>query len=224
MVDKELLRDRYLAVKASLPPHVLLVAITKKRTVEEIHALYELGHRDFGENYPQELRDKYPHLPDDIRWHFTGTLQTNKVKYIAPVVALVHAVHDRKLLDELDKRITAEGRKIPVLFQVHIARESSKQGMTPQEVLDLVAGWDPVRWASLIPAGLMGMATFTDDLDQVRLEFRGLKELFEKIRLTQPGWSEHFKELSMGMSGDVQVAIEEGSTMVRIGTAIFGDR
>jgi PLP dependent protein len=222
MSTMDRLEDRYAQVMREIPDHVKLIAVSKKRTLQEIKALYDLGHRRFGESYPQELRDKHPLLPQDIEWHFIGNLQSNKVKYIAPVASLVHTVDGAAILDQLEKRVSAAGRRLPVLYQVHIAREETKHGMDPQEVDDLLK--EHSRWPSLVPTGLMGMATNTDDQEQVRHEFRGLKALFDRIQRDLGSSLPHFKELSMGMSDDAPLAIAEGSTMVRIGTAIFGER
>lgn len=223
-VDREGLEARYARVSGSLPPHVTLVAVSKTRSVEEIQALYDLGHRDFGENYPQELREKQPQLPKDIRWHFIGHLQTNKVKYIAPFVHRVHAVDSERLLDELEKRAATAGRSIGVLLQLHIAQEESKHGLNEGQLLDLVEHWDHARWSHLHLCGLMGMATLTDDQNVIRREFAALAGLFKRLRASGMVNDKVFRELSMGMSGDVAIAIQEGSTMVRIGTAIFGER
>lgn len=218
------LAERYARVRASIPAHVKLIAVSKTRTVEEIRALYDLGHRDFGENYPQELRDKQPLLPDDITWHFIGNLQTNKVKYIAPYVQLVHTVDGPKVLDELEKRAGATGRAIGVLVQVHIAQEETKHGLDPEEARSLVTGWDAQRWPHLQLRGLMGMATNTDDSALVTAEFQALATLFRSLRGSAGVDPAQFAELSMGMSSDAPLAIAAGSTMVRIGTAIFGER
>jgi len=218
------LAERYTTIKSKLPPHVTLVAVSKTRTVEEIRALYDLGQRDFGENYPQELRDKQPQLPDDIRWHFIGHLQTNKVKYIAPFVHLVHAVDSERLLDELEKRAASAGRSIGVLLQLHIAEEETKHGLDEPELRDLVERWDASRWPHLELKGLMGMASLTADQAQVQREFARLGKLFKELRTDNATDTEPFGELSMGMSGDAGLAIAEGSTIVRIGTALFGER
>jgi pyridoxal phosphate enzyme (YggS family) len=218
------LAERYTTIKSTLPPHVTLVAVSKTRTVEEIRALYDLGQRDFGENYPQELRDKQPQLPDDIRWHFIGHLQTNKVKYIAPFVHLVHAVDSERLLDELEKRAASADRSIGVLLQLHIAQEETKHGLDEAELRGLVEGWDATRWPHLDLKGLMGMASLTADQTQVQHEFAGLGKLFKELRAGNVIDTERFCELSMGMSGDAGLAIAEGSTIVRIGTALFGER
>lgn len=224
-MDKVLLKERYLAVKEQLPPGVQLVAVSKKRTVEEIQALYDLGHRAFGENYPQELRDKQPLLPPDIEWHFIGSLQTNKVKYLLPFVHLVHSIDRPSLLDELNKRSASAACTPGVLLQVHIAREESKQGFAPDELRALVAGGPlEARWPSLRFRGLMGMATNTDDHRQVQHEFHELALLHQEMLCTGHVDDAKFRELSMGMSADLHEALEAGSTLVRIGTAIFGER
>ena len=218
------LSDRYHAVLDALPPNVKLIAVSKTRTVDEIKALYDLGQRAFGENYPQELRDKQPLLPTDIEWHFIGHLQRNKVKYISSFVHLVHAVDDTPLLDELQKRALAADRSISVLLQVHIAQEETKHGFDANEVRDLMAGWDPVRWDRLVLGGLMGMATNTHDREQVRREFEGLASLQRELYSARGEQHPRFTELSMGMSGDADLAIAAGSTLVRIGSSIFGPR
>lgn len=224
-MDKAQLTQRYGRVRESIPAHVKLIAVSKKRTVEEIQALYDLGHRAFGENYPQELRDKQPLLPADIEWHFIGSLQANKVKYIVPFVHLVHSVDRLSLLDELNKRATAAGRTLGVLLQVHIGEEETKHGFTADELRLLAAeGAMQKRWPGLRFRGLMGMATLTDDLGQVGREFSQVAALRENMLRTGTMDKEEFTELSMGMSGDLGEAIAAGSTMVRIGTAIFGER
>lgn len=221
-LDRSALAERYHAVKASLPPHVTLVAVSKTRTVEEIKALYDLGHRAFGENYPQELRDKQPLLPADIEWHFIGHLQSNKVKYIAPFAHLVHGVDGEKLLDELDKRAGQSQRVQNVLLQAHIAQEETKHGFSAVEIRDLSTL--PWRWNNLRLRGLMGMASNTGDQRQVKHEFEGLARLFKELKAGEAGTGPAFDTLSMGMSGDAPLAIAAGSTLVRIGTAIFGER
>lgn len=215
------LAERYHQVKASLPEHVLLVAVSKTRSVEEIRALYDLGHRDFGENYVQELRTKQPLLPADIRWHFIGHLQRSNVKHIASFIHLVHGVDGTSLLDELEKRAAAANRSIDVLAQVHIAQEETKHGLSPEEAEALVLGSGEWQWPHIRLRGLMGMATNTADMARVCAEFAGLSALFNRLRSTG---REGFDTLSMGMSGDAALAIANGSTMVRIGTAIFGER
>lgn len=223
-MDHQALADRYARVKSTIPAHVTLIAVSKTRTVEEIQALHDLGHRDFGENYPQEMRDKHPLLPPDIRWHFIGHLQTNKVKYIAPFVHLVHTVDGPKVLDELQKRAFAADRSIQVLVQVHIAQEETKHGLDPEEARSLISNWDPLRWSRVDVQGLMGMATNTADEVRVKSEFDGLSDLFRSLRGSKAVDPGRFTLLSMGMSSDAPLAIAAGSTMVRIGTALFGER
>lgn len=219
-----MLRERYEQVKASLPPHVELVAVSKTRSAEEILALYDLGQRAFGENYPQELAAKQPQLPADIAWHFIGHLQTNKVKLIAPFVQLIHGVDSARLLDEIDKRAGALGRSQDVLLQVHIAREETKHGFSSAEVTALLARGDAAEhWPNVRICGLMGMATLTEDRVLVSAEFHDLHDLFKKIQVAHPELL-HFTRLSMGMSNDAALAIAAGSNLVRIGTALFGER
>lgn len=217
------LADRYARVKASLPSHVQLIAVSKTRTVQEIRALYDLGHRAFGENYPQELKEKQAQLPMDIAWHFIGHLQRSNVKLIAPFVHLIHGVDDEKLLSEIDKRAKAAGRVIDVLLQVHIAKEETKHGLSEPELRALVDAWSGDRWPNVRVRGLMGMATNTEDNALVVAEFHGLASLFREMKVNGP-FGAAFDQLSMGMTSDYGLAIAEGSTMVRIGTAIFGER
>jgi PLP dependent protein len=213
------LAERYHAVRSRIPPGVTLVAVSKTRSVAEIQALYDLGHRAFGENYPQELREKQPLLPADIEWHFIGHLQTNKVKYIAPFVQLVHGVDSLKLLDELDRRAAQNGKIQEVLLQVHIAMEETKHGFGVEEVLALgAAAWS---WNNLMVRGLMGMASNTTDHHQVLNEFEGLRAVFDRLA---GSFGPRFDTLSMGMSADVKEALAAGSTLLRVGTAIFGER
>ena len=200
---------------------VTLVAVSKIKPNADIQALYDLGQRDFGENYVQELVEKQAALPKDIRWHYIGHLQTNKVKYIAPFVHLIQGVDSLKLLKEINKQGAKCNRVINCLLQVHIAQEETKFGMDAtelEEVKNNISGLANVRIE-----GLMGMGSFSDDLSKVRMEFRNLKVLFDSFRL----WTmDHgpWTILSMGMSGDYALAIEEGSTMVRIGSLLFGAR
>jgi len=224
MSMEQSLAERYAAIKAGIPAGVTLVAVSKTRSASEVQALYDLGHRDFGENYPQELREKQPVLPADIRWHFIGHLQRSNVKYIAPYVHLIHGVEDERLLDEIAKRGAAAGRVIDVLLQVHIAQEETKHGLSPDELRNAVRSWPWGSWPQVRVRGLMGMATLTDDREQVRTEFRALHALWNEVRNMGAFPAAEFTELSMGMSSDADLAIQEGTTMVRIGTAIFGDR
>lgn len=217
------LADRYHRLKSTLPQHVQLIAVSKTRTVQEIRALYDLGHRAFGENYPQELKEKQPQLPSDIEWHFIGHLQTNKVKLIAPFVHLVHSADSERLLDELNKRATGLGRSIGALLQVHVAQEETKHGFAPEELRTLVPEWRG-RWPGLHVQGLMAMASLTGERSRIEAEFSLAAGLFKELKTMGVFTAESFTELSMGMSGDLDLAIAHGSTMVRVGTALFGDR
>ena len=203
---------------------VQLVAVSKIKPVSDIMALYNAGQRDFGENYVQELVDKQPQLPNDIRWHFIGHLQSNKVKYIAPFIHLVHGVDSLKLLKEINKQGAKSSRIISCLLQVHIAEEETKFGFDEIELQAAVAEIQTsTGYANVKVVGLMGMASFSDDLEKVRREMRLLKKLYDEHRTKE---TENFSLsiLSMGMSGDYMLAIEEGSNMVRIGSLLFGAR
>lgn len=201
-----------------------LVAVSKTRTIEEILALYDRGHRLFGENRVQEMVDKREALPKDIEWHIIGVLQTNKVKYIVPFVSLIHSVDSLKLLLEIEKRAAQVGRTVDCLLQFHICTEQTKQGLSEEEAGELLSAirQQPLRFSRI--CGVMGMATFTEDMDQVREEFHRLSNIFDSLKREHFAGAHHFREISMGMSDDYKVALEEGSTMVRIGTLLFGPR
>ena len=211
-------KEQYLKLSEQLQKkEVVLVAVSKIQPAEAIQELYNSGHRDFGENYVQELLSKQESLPKDIRWHFIGHLQSNKIKYIAPFVSLIHGVDSFKLLKEISKQGVKLGKKINLLLQVHIATEATKFGMDEAELADVMQLLQQEPLPGINIRGLMGMASFSDDRDRVRAEFRLLKKLFD----------EYFTKgdiLSMGMSGDYRLALEEGTTMVRIGSLIFGER
>jgi hypothetical protein len=196
--------------------NITLVAVSKTKPVEDILELYNLGHRDFGENYVQELTEKAEKLPNDIRWHFIGHLQTNKVKSIVPFIYLIHGVDSLKLLKEIDKQAEKNKRVIDCLLQVHIAQEETKFGFDETELLNS----ELKQFSNVRIKGLMGMASLTDDINKIRIEFKSLKILFEKLKTQNPELS----ILSMGMSADYKIAIEEGSNMVRIGSLLFGER
>ena len=203
-----------------------LIAVSKLKSAADIQALYDLGQRDFGENYVQELVEKQAVLPKDIRWHFIGHLQSNKVKYIAPFVHLIHGVDSFRLLSEIDKQARKCERVIPCLLQIHIAGEETKFGLDEKEMIELLEYYE-ARKESLNHIridGLMGMASFTEEQDEVRAEFRNLKALFHLARQSYFLGQEHFRILSMGMSGDYGLAVQEGSTHVRIGSLLFGKR
>lgn len=212
--------ENLLEIKEKLPENVQLIAVSKTRSTDEIMEAYEAGQRDFGENKVQEMAAKYELLPKDIRWHMIGHLQRNKVKYIAGFVHLIHGVDSLRLLEEIDRRAKLSNKSINCLLQVHIAEETTKFGFDPEEIVNLLKGNELSKLGHVNIRGLMGMATFTNDSEQILREFRILKQLFDHQIHGQ------FEDavLSMGMSGDYKLAIEAGSTMVRIGSSIFGER
>lgn len=212
-VNKETYHDINEELRLS---NISLVAVSKTKSIEDILELYDLGHRDFGENYVQELVEKAAQLPTDIRWHFIGHLQSNKVKSIVPFVYLIHGVDSLKLLKEIDKQAEKNKRVIDCLLQVHIAQEETKFGFNENELFNL----DLKQFSNVRIKGLMGMASLTDDVNKVRIEFKYLKTLFEKIKVENPDLT----ILSMGMSADYKIALGEGSNMVRIGSLLFGER
>ncbi len=202
-----------------------LVAVSKTKPPEILQEAYEAGIRVFGENKVQEMVEKFEVLPKDIEWHFIGHLQRNKVKYIAPFVSLIHAVDSLKLLQEIDKQALRNNRTIDCLLQIYIAQEHTKFGLAEIEVLELLQSESCQNLKNIRLRGLMGMATNTDNLVQIRQEFRALKNLFEKIKTKFTYLDNlYFSEISMGMSGDYQIALEEGSTLVRVGSKLFGSR
>lgn len=205
---------------------VTLIAVSKTKPASDIQDMYALGQRDFGENYVQELVDKEASLPKDIRWHYIGHLQSNKVKYIAPFVYLVHAVDSFKLLQEINKQAAKHNRTIKVLLQMHIADEETKHGLDETGIVELVSEYETQasQLQNIEICGMMGMATFTDDTEKIRAEFKRLEKAFINLRNTFFMHKPAFNTLSMGMSSDYKIAIEEGSTMVRIGSLLFGER
>lgn len=212
------------AVLKQIDGRAKLVAVSKTKPNEELIQAYEAGQRVLGENKVQELVGKYESLPKDIEWHMIGHLQSNKVKYIAPFVSLIHGVDTEKLLKTINKEGKKNNRKIACLLQVHIAQEQTKFGFSEEELLDLLTPilLNELEFVEL--KGVMGMATFTNDTDQIRHEFKSLKNVFDKLKTQVFADDSGFSEISMGMSGDYQLAIEEGSTMVRVGSSIFGVR
>jgi PLP dependent protein len=217
--------ENFLAIQKELrEKNVVLVAVSKTKPADDIMELYRLGQRDFGENYVQELVEKQAQLPQDIRWHFIGHLQSNKVKYIAPFVHLIHGVDSFKLLQEINKQAQKTGRIIGVLLQVHIAQEETKFGLDEHELHEILDKPEVLgELKNIRISGLMGMASFSDDENVIRSEFNYLKLLFDKYAKYQtPGFQP--ETLSMGMSADYKIAIEEGSNMVRIGSLLFGAR
>lgn len=207
---------------SSLP--ITLVAVSKTHSPESIRTLYALGQRDFGENRPQEMLEKHGALPQDIQWHFIGHLQTNKVRLIAPFVHLIQSIDSWKLLQEVDKQAAKAGRVLDCLLQFHIAREETKFGFDETTVRSMLL--DPAyrALAHVRVCGVMGMASFTDDHLQIRAEFEALRHIFDSLQRDFFAADPHFRTCSMGMSGDWRIALEAGSTMVRIGSSIFGDR
>jgi PLP dependent protein len=216
-------RLAYEQIKSELDAkNVTLVAVSKTKPVEDILALYDLGHRDFGENYVQELTEKAEKLPQDIRWHFIGHLQSNKVKQIASFVHLIHGVDSLNLLKEINKQGAKINRVINILLQVHIAEEETKFGLSETELEEVKKYSANLDVRNIKVRGLMGMASFTEDMNKVRQEFQLLRRLLEELRLPISDYDAPI--LSMGMSADYKVAIEEGSNMVRIGSLLFGAR
>jgi hypothetical protein len=205
---------------------VQLVAVSKTKTEAEILQLYNLGQRHFGENYVQELIDKQEHLPIDIKWHFIGHLQSNKVKYIAPFIHLIHAIDNFNLLKEVNKQALKNDRVIDVLLQMHVATEETKFGLDDKELTELLDIYTTQKnnLKNIRICGIMGMATNTEDLNQVRAEFSKIYATYKTVGQTYFPNEEFYKHCSMGMSGDYEIAIEEGSNMVRIGSLLFGTR
>ena len=212
------------ALKRELPANVTLVAVSKTKPIEVVKEAYDAGQRIFGENKVQELSDKYELLPKDINWHFIGHLQTNKVKFIAPFVSLIHSVDRLKLIKEIGSRAAQQNRTIDCLLQVHIAQESHKFGFDQKELRTLIENETFQQFPHIRIRGLMGMATFTDDKSQLMDEFHSLNSFFISLKNNYFNGNQHFDTLSMGMSNDFPLAIQEGSNMVRVGSAIFGAR
>jgi len=216
--------ENLLKIKSTISNNVTLVAVSKTKPNSMIVEAYNENQRHFGENKVQDLVDKFESLPKDIKWHFIGHLQTNKVKYIAPFVHLIHAVDSLKLLKEINKQGLKNNKVIDVLIQFHIAQEESKFGLSYDDAVNLLNTLPQYNFTNVRIIGVMGMATFTDNTNQVRQEFKTLHQYFSKIKQQFYPDAPYFKEISMGMSGDYQIAIEEGSTMVRVGSSIFGKR
>lgn len=211
-------------LRQNLPPGCKLIAVSKTKPVEKILEAYDADQRIFGENKVQELVPKHEALPKDIEWHMIGHLQTNKVKYIAPFISLIHSVDSFKLLEEINKQAERANRVISCLLQIHIAEEETKFGFSEEELMDLLQSENLRAFSHVKIIGLMGMATLTNDSQQIKREFKSLKSLFDKISLLPLPVQVEMKELSMGMSSDYTIAVSEGSTMIRVGTSIFGER
>ncbi len=219
-----LIAQNVASLQSLLPENCRLIAVSKTKPIEALREAYDAGVRDFGENKVQEMTDKHAQLPQDVRWHMIGHLQRNKVKYIAPFVSLIHSVDSRRLLQEINKQGAKAERVIDCLLQVHIAEEESKFGLSDDELLALLGSEALGAATHVRVVGLMGMATFSDNPEDARPEFKHLKQLFERAKQLDLPNNVVLEQLSMGMSGDYAVALEEGSTMIRIGTTIFGKR
>ncbi|WP_277013994.1 YggS family pyridoxal phosphate-dependent enzyme [Flavobacterium lindanitolerans] len=218
------IKNNLLEIKATLPDNVTLVAVSKTKPVSDLMEAYEAGQRVFGENKIQEMAEKFEQMPKDIEWHMIGHVQTNKVKFMASFVSLVHGVDSLRLLEEINKQALKNNRVIDCLLQVHIAEEETKFGLSESELNELLQSESFSQLKNIKIKGLMGMATFTDNQNQIEKEFKHLKSVFDRLAQTQKTDNYEMKILSMGMSGDYQLAIECGSTMVRIGSSIFGTR
>lgn len=219
-----MIAEKLQEIKQEIPGDVTLVAVSKTKPNEAIMEAYNAGQRIFGENKVQELTQKHEDLPKDIEWHMIGHLQSNKVKYIAPFVDLIHGVDSFKLLKEINKQGAKNDRIINVLLQFHIAREESKFGLNLDEAQNILSSDEFLAMHNINICGVMGMATFTQNEEQIQEEFRTLENYFHVLKSHFFKFNHNFKEISMGMSGDYQLAIEEGSTMIRVGSSIFGER
>ena len=217
------IQENLLKIKATLPSHVTLVAVSKTKPISDLMQAYEGGQRVFGENKIQEMTEKWEQMPKDIQWHMIGHIQSNKVKYMAPYVSLIHGVDSLKLLEEINKQAQKNNRIIDCLLQLHIAEEETKFGLNEEELSKLLQSEIFGNLKNIKIVGLMGMATFTENQTQIKREFQHLKTIFDNNQQATTD-NRHLTTLSMGMSGDYQLAIECGSTMVRIGSSIFGGR
>lgn len=217
-------RENLLQVKSQVPDNVCLIAVSKTKPVEAIQEAYDCGQRVFGENKAQEMRDKHAVLPQDIQWHMIGHLQENKIKYIIPYVTMIHSIDSLKLLKEVNKKAIQCERVVDCLIEMDISHEDSKFGLSIEELRDMLEGEDFQAMNNVRICGLMGIGSITDDREKTRQEFRNLKNMFEDIRKEYFQDKEYFTHISMGMSGDYDIAIEEGSTFVRVGSKIFGER
>lgn len=217
-------QEKIYEIKKEIPVSTRLVAVSKFHTIDEILKAYDGGHKIFGESRVQELIEKQPSLPKDIEWHFIGSLQRNKVKFIVPFIDCIHSVDSKKLLYQIEKQAAAVNRVIPCLLQIHIAEEDTKAGFTEEECWEFLSKGKWREWNHIQISGVMGMATYTDDEQVVRSEFFKLHTFFQRIKEHFFADSPQFKEISMGMSSDYNIAVEEGSTLIRVGSKIFGER
>ena len=219
-----MIKENLHQIKATIPEGVTLVAVSKTKPVSDIQEAYDAGQRVFGENYPQEMRDKHEALPTDIQWHFIGHLQTNKIKYIIPFVTLIHSIDTANLLEAVNKEAKKHDRVVDCLLQFHIALEETKFGLDLEEARQLLDSDAFKQMENVRICGVMGMGTFTDDMEEVRKEFKHLRSIFETLKQEYFANQPQFKEISMGMSEDYPIAIEEGATLIRVGSKIFGPR
>lgn len=217
-------KDNIDRLREEVPAEVKIVAVSKFHPIDEIMEAYDDGQTLFGESRVQELQDKHPELPQDIEWHFIGSLQRNKVRFIAPFVSLIHSLDSERLMREIDNRAAQNNRVIRCLLQLHVADEETKSGFSPDECREFLDSGNWKKYPNVEIVGVMGMATFTDDTEQVRSEFKQIKALFEEFKANHFANNENFKEVSMGMSNDYRIAVEEGATIIRVGTLIFGSR
>ncbi len=219
-----MIKENLEKIRATLPEGVTLVAVSKTKPVSDLQEAYDAGQRVFGENYPQEMRDKHEVLPQDIQWHFIGHLQTNKIKYIIQYVTLIHSIDTASLLEAVNKEAKKHDRVVDCLLQFHIALEETKFGLDLNEARQLLDSEEFKQMENVRICGVMGMGTFTDDMEEVRKEFKHLKSIFDTLKSDYFADQPQFKEISMGMSEDYPIAIEEGATLIRVGSKIFGAR
>ena len=219
-----MIKENLKKIKAAIPSSVTLVAVSKTKPVSDLQEAYDAGQRIFGENHALEMRDKHEVLPKDIQWHFIGHLQTNKIKYIIPFVTLIHSIDSANLLEAVNKEAKKHDRVVDCLLQFHIAQEETKFGLDMEEARQLLDSEVFRQMQNVRLCGVMGMATFTDDEAEIRKEFKHLKEIFETLKTDYFAGQPQFKEISMGMSEDYPIAIEEGATLIRVGSKIFGAR
>jgi pyridoxal phosphate enzyme (YggS family) len=219
-----MIQEQLELLRSEIPDNVTLIAVSKTKPLSDLQAAYDAGQRHFGENKVQEMVEKAAQLPKDIHWHLIGHLQSNKVKYMAGFVHLIHGVDSLKLLQEIDKQAQKAGRIQDVLLQFHIAQEETKFGLELQEANEILESEAFKQLKCIRICGVMGMASFTSDVQQIANEFQGLKKVFETLKGQYFADATYFKEISMGMSGDYPIAIQNGSTMVRVGSKIFGGR
>ena len=219
-----MIKENLEKIRATVPSGVTLVAVSKTKPISDLQEAYDAGQRVFGENYPQEMRDKHEVLPADIQWHFIGHLQTNKIKYIIDYVTVIHSIDTANLLEAVNKEAKKHDRVVDCLLQFHIALEQTKFGLDLNEARELLDSEAFKSMENVRICGVMGMGTFTDDMDEVRKEFKHLKSIFETLKKDYFADQPQFKEISMGRSEDYPIAIEEGATLIRVGSKIFGPR